>query len=405
MFNLGVYREVKSWKKPVHLTRQLAAKSYLKTLSGVDVIGITGSVGKTLTQNAIASVLSQKFKVVVGEENLDPTFRIPKTILNLKPWDQKIILEYGVEHPGDMDHYLTVAQPKIAVVTAITPTHTKYFKDIEGVYAEKSKLIKSLPKDGEAILNADDKLVAQMANLTKAKINWFGKNSKDGVKISHFTQNLKGSKFRLHYKGQKASVSWKIVGEHQLTSAYAAAAVGISSGLTIKQIAKGLTLLKPPLHRLNVITRKDFTILDDTYNASPKAMAEALKTLAVLGRGQKKFAVLGEMKDLGVSSDDEHQKIGELVTKSKINFLVTLGKTAGIIAKSAKKNKFKGKIFEVKSTGDATSNLKKNAIKNSVILIKGSRHAHLERIVNALLGKSTQINCYHCGKLEYEKVS
>lgn len=400
MFNLGVYREVKNWKKPVHLTRQLAAKSYLKTLSQVDVIGITGSVGKTLTQNAIASVLSQKFKVVVGEENLDPTFRIPKTILQVKPWDQKVILEYGVEHPEDMDHYLTIANPKIAVVTTISPTHTKYFKNTQGVYEEKSKLVKSLPKDGEAILNADDKLVAQMADLTSAKVSWFGKNAKEGVKISHFTQDLKGSKFRMHYKGQKALVDWKVIGEHQLSSAYAAAAIGISSGLTLKQIAKGLSQVKPPVHRLNIISRKDIAILDDSYNASPKAALESLKTLSVLGRNRKKVAVLGEMKDLGKLSESQHQKLGEVIAKSRINYLITLGKTAAIISKSAKKNKFKGKIADLKSTREIISYLKTYLPKNSLVLVKGSRHTHLERIVNGLLGKSTKITCYHCGDLK-----
>ena len=400
MFNLDVYREVKTWKKPVHLTRQLAAKSYLKTLSQVDVIGITGSVGKTLTQNAIASVLSQKFKVVVGEENLDPTFRIPKTILQIKPWDQKVILEYGVEHPGDMDHYLTIAKPKIAVVTAIFPTHTKYFKDTQGVFEEKSKIVKSLPKDGEAILNADDKLVVKMAELTKAKVSWFGKNAVNGIKISHYSQNLKGSKFRLHFKGQKAVVEWKVIGEHQLLSAYAAATVGISSGLTLKQIAKGLSLTRPPIHRLNIISRKDIAILDDSYNASPKAALESLKTLSLLGRSRKKAAVLGEMKDLGQLSITEHEKLGEIIASSRINYLLTLGKTASIIAKSAKKHQFKGKIAELKSTGEIISYLKANLPKGSLVLIKGSRHTHMERIVNGLLGKSTAINCYHCGTLK-----
>src|SRR4030042_1441440 len=126
MLNLFVYREVKSWKKPLHVLRTQLAKSYLKLLPNVEVIGITGSVGKTLTQNAIYSVLSQKFKVVIGDENLDPTFRIPQTILSARPWHQKLILEYGVEHPGDMDHYLSIVKPKIAVITTIAPTHTKY---------------------------------------------------------------------------------------------------------------------------------------------------------------------------------------------------------------------------------------------------------------------------------------
>lgn len=400
MFNLSVYREVKNWKKPVHITRQLAAKSYIKALSNIDIIGITGSVGKTLTQNAIASVLSQKFKVIVGDENLDPTFRIPKTILKLKPWHQKLILEYGVERPGDMEHYLSIAKPNIAVVTAVSPTHIKYFKDTQGVFDEKAKLIKSLSKDSVALLNSDDPEVAKMAQLTKARVAFFGQKAKEGVKISHFTQGLQGSSFRLHYKSQKAVVSWKVIGSHHLTSAYAAAAVGLLSNLTLKQIGKGLSQVKPPIHRLNLINRKDFTILDDTYNASPKAVRESLKTLVELGKNRQKIAVLGEMKDLGALSNTEHQKVGLQIAKSRINYLLTIGKTAGITSKSASKNGFRGKIIEVASTGDAVEKINKIMKNKPVILIKGSRHAHLERVVNALLGKSSRINCYHCGKLE-----
>src|SRR3990172_5197997 len=205
MFNLDVYREVKTWKKPVHISRTLAAKHYLKLLPNLEIIAITGSVGKTLTQNAILSVLSQKYKTIVGGENLDPTFRIPKTILSAKPWHQKMILECGVERPGDMDHYLSIINPKIAVVTAITPTHTKYFGDINGVFEEKVKLVKNLSKNSFAVLNADDPNVSKMAEMTKAQVKWYGQKAQEGIKISHFAQNLKGSKFRLHYNGQKAS--------------------------------------------------------------------------------------------------------------------------------------------------------------------------------------------------------
>src|SRR3990167_4688357 len=168
MLNPDPYREVKSWKRPIHASKALLAKNYLKVLPHVEVIGITGSVGKTLTQNAIYSVLSQKYKVVVGDENLDPTFRIPQTILKTKPWDQKIILEYGVEHPGDMDYYLWQVKPKIAVVTNIAPVHTKYFKNVEGVFEEKSKLIKALSKDDYAVLNSDDPYCQKMAKASRA---------------------------------------------------------------------------------------------------------------------------------------------------------------------------------------------------------------------------------------------
>jgi len=156
--NLNIYREVKSWKKPLHFTRTSLAKTYLKLIPKIQVIAIAGSVGKTLTQNAISSVLSQKYPTVVGEENLDPTFRIPQTILKAKPWHQYLILEYGVEHPHDMDHYLKISKPKIGVMTVLSAEHTKYFGDMEGVIREESKLVHALPKSGYAILNADDPL-------------------------------------------------------------------------------------------------------------------------------------------------------------------------------------------------------------------------------------------------------
>ena len=400
MLNLNIYREIKSWKKPVHLAKTLAAKSYLKVLSNIEVIGITGSEGKTLTQNAIVSVLSQKFKVITPDENLDPTFRIPQTILKTKPWHQKMVLEYGVEHSGDMDHYLSLVKPKIAVVTLISPTHLKYFGDVEGVYKEKIKLVEALPKDGFAILNADDPLVAKMAQHSKAQVKWFGQKTLAGVKISHFTQNLKGSKFRLHYQGQKASVSWKIIGRHQLTSAYAAATVGIISGLTIKQIAKGLDGVKPPEHRLNSIITKNANIIDDTYNSSPKAALEAIDTLIEIGKRKTKVAVLGEMRDLGKASQSAHKELGQKVAKTTINFLISVGKVAKDVSVSAKRSGFKGKVFNFSSTKEAIAKVKKLTNPKTVILVKGSRHEHLERIVYGLLHKSTAVNCYHCGILK-----
>jgi UDP-N-acetylmuramoyl-tripeptide--D-alanyl-D-alanine ligase len=239
-----------------------------------------------------------------------------------------------------------------------------------------------------------------MVNQTQAKIWWYGKKAKDGIKISHYSQNLKGAKFRLHYQSQKATVSWKVIGEHQLLSAYAAATVGIICGLTLKQVAKGLSQVKPPNHRLNSIITKHINIIDDTYNASPKAAIKSLKTLISLGKGKKKIAVLGEMKDLGSLSKDAHKNVGEKIARSKINYLITIGKTASMIGHAAKKASFKGKIINVDNTSEAIKELKKIINSKTLVLIKGSRHAHLERIVQGLLHKSTQVVCYHCGELK-----
>jgi len=181
--NLSVYREVKSWKKPVHVSKTALAQAYLKLLANVEIIAVAGSVGKTLTQNAIYSVLSQKHSAVVGEENLDPTFRIPQTILKTKPWDKYLILEYGVEHPGDMDHYLQIAKPKYVVMTVISPEHTKYLKDLAGVIEEEAKIVRHLSKNAYVILNTNDPLSKKLAHLTKSTIVWYGDKAKKGIKI------------------------------------------------------------------------------------------------------------------------------------------------------------------------------------------------------------------------------
>jgi UDP-N-acetylmuramoyl-tripeptide--D-alanyl-D-alanine ligase len=395
-----VYSDIQGWKKPLHVLRARLAKQYLNLLPSVQVIGITGSVGKTLTQNAVFKVLSQKYKCVAGEENLDPTFRIPRTVLKLKPWHKFLILEYGVEHPGDMDYYLSIVKPNLAAVTNIAETHTKYFKDTAGVFHEKSKLVKSLPASGYAILNADDPESAKLHEETKATVIWVGKNSKKGVKISNFKQNLNGASFRLHYRGQIAHVSWKIIGAHQQLAAHIAATIGILNGMTLKQIATGLSMVKPPMHRLSQIVTKHVNIIDDTYNSSPKAAVESINTLRAVGKGLEKIAVLGEMKDLGEISVQAHKLVGETVAKSKINVLITVGNAAKDIAKAAKKKSFKGKIINVTSTKEALRESKKYAGRKSIILVKGSRHTHLERVVFGLLHKSTHITCYHCGKLK-----
>lgn len=399
MLNTRIYRDSKGWIKLIHLSRSVLAKTYLKTLRNVDVIGITGSVGKTITQNAIYAVLSQKFKVAVGEENSDPTFRIPKTISSMTPWTQKLVLEYGIEHPGDMDHYLRITKPTIAVITHISPTHLKYFGSVDGIFDEKSKLISALPKEGYAILNADDPLVVKMANLTIAKVLWFGEKAKNGVKISHFKQNSSGSSFRIHYLGQQAVVNWKIIGAGHLTSAYAAATVGIASGLTVKQIAKGLSTTKQPEHRLQSISRDNIVVIDDTYNSSPKAAEQSVQTLVDLGKNKFKIAILGEMKDLGDSSEKEHVYLGKKIAKTKVNLLITVGSVAKAIAQSAKKSGFGGITYNVDQSNKILKYLKKFSNRKQVILVKGSRHTHLERVVFELLGKNTDITCYHCGQL------
>ena len=184
-----------------------------------------------------------------------------------------------------------------------------------------------------------------------------------------------------------------------MLSAYAASIVGIIEGMTIDQIAKGLSKTQVPPHRLNVISVGKMSILDDTYNSSPVAAKEAVNTLIVLGLHKIKIAVFGDMKDLGRFSKEAHQNLGKAIAASNINVLVTIGKEAETIGKAAKKFSFGGKVIIAKGIGKINDSIRKLKMDKSVILVKGSRHAHLERLVFALEGKPTSVNCYHCGVL------
>ena len=408
---MDVYRNVSSWKKPFHITRANLAKLWAGLFPQVEVIGITGSVGKTTTKEAIDSVLSspafaksptgKQFTVHSSVGNLDPVFNIPQTLLKIRPWTKKVVLELGIEYPGEMDFYLSLVRPKIGVITRIYWTHTEFLGDLEGVIFEKGKLLKALPKTGFAVLNYDDEYIREMAKMTKTQIFWYGSHPHEvDLQISDFLhQGRDGSRFKLRHQDKEIEVSWKLIGEHQTVAAAAAAAVGILSGLGFDQIKLGLEKLQPQPHRMNLLDGPaQSLILDDSYNSSPLAVIMALETLRSLAHKGRAIAVLGDMLELGKYEEAGHREVGAKISEINLDYLITLGQRAKIIANEAKKLGVKN-ILESNDITQIVSEIKKIASKDDVILVKASRHTHFERIVGSLTGKSTQISCSICGNL------
>lgn len=398
--NVTVLREIKLWKKPWHLARQILAKSYLSLYPNVEIIGITGSVGKTTTKEAIYSILSQKYPTLASRANIDPVVNIPETILKLKPDIKKMVLELGVEYPGEMDFYLSLISPKVGVLTRIYWTHTQFFGDIAGVFAQKSKLIYALPADGWAILNWDDPLQRQLALKIKAQIIWYGTNGiKCQVFAEDFQQNTAGSKIIIGYKNERVDVNWRLIGEHNMTNALAACAVGISQGLSLVFIKKGLEQVAPQPGRLNILSGPNSSILiDDTYNANPIASIEAIKTARAITGDGKLVVVLADMKELGQYSKRGHEEVAKAAIEQKVDVLFTIGQEAEIAHQTAK-SQITAHHYPI-YVKDIAQKIAQEAKEDTVILVKGSRHAHLERIVLLLEGKSSLIHCFHCGRLE-----
>ncbi|OGD86233.1 hypothetical protein A2Z23_03375 [Candidatus Curtissbacteria bacterium RBG_16_39_7] len=387
--SLDIYRNIASWKKPLHTARTQIAKWWARANPQVDIIGITGSVGKTTTKEAIFSVLSQKFSSVASHANLDPVFNIPITLLKIRPWTRKVILELGVEYPGEMDFYLSLVRPKIGVITRIYWTHTEFLGDLQGVINEKGKLLGVLPEDGWAVLNDNDQYIREMARKAKAKIFWFGTHPHCQIQITDFLhQGRDGSEFVLKNGEESVKIKWKLLGEHNTVSAAAAASVGILAGLRLKDIKKGLERLEPQPHRLNLVSGpKRSWILDDSYNSSPEAAMMALETLRSLAHKSESFAVLGDMLELGNYSEQGHREVGQKVAQENIDYLFTIGNQAKIIADEAKKSGAKNVVC-VKDQKEIAKKLKELIGKDDLILIKGSRVTNLDKLVLDLTSRA-----------------
>lgn len=403
-----VYRNISSWKKPFHRGRAQIAKWWAKANPQAEIIGITGSVGKTTTKEAIVSVLSQKFSTVGSIGNLDPIFNIPITLLKIRSWTKKVVLELGVEYPSEMDFYLSLAKPNMGVVTRVYWTHTEFLGDIEGVINEKAKLLEVLPKDGWAVLNHDDEFVREeMAKRTKARVFSFGTHPHAALQISDFLhQGKEGSIFKLKSKlkefPHESEIHWKLLGEHNTVAAAAAASVGLLCGLSENEIKQGLERLKSQPHRLNPISGPNGSlILDDTYNSSPAAAVMALETLRALSPQGRAFAVLGEMKELGKYEEEGHREVGRKVQEENIDELIVFGKTTKYIADEAQRNGMRrGQIKFVEDIEEIVDLLKKELSKEDVVLLKASRHhIHLERVLLGLEGKPVAISCPVCPEL------
>lgn len=321
----------------IHPVKRRIAKTYLlvlRKLTKITVIGITGSAGKTTTKEMLASILKLDGKTVYSIANIDPVYNIPTTILKCGFNTKYLILEMGVEYPGEMDFYLWLAKPDIGVITNIFPTHTEFLKDIEGVLEEKSKLVKSLSQDGFAVLNKNDFRLKSLENKTKAKIIWFNGENFDAA-------------------GKVAEIF----------------------GISPQNIKKGLENYDKPKHRYEIIKHKSGAIIfDDSYNSNPEALLTTLKKFNELAGNNLKIAVLGDMLELGELDIPEHTRVGKEIKKYNFEKVFGVGKSVKYITPN---------IYD-----DALAvlpDLKPVLKKNTYVLIKGSRSIGLDRLVEKLL--------------------
>jgi len=367
---------------------QQVAKFWRKKLQ-VEVIGITGSVGKSTTKEVVAEVLSQRYSTLKNRGNLNNEIGLPLTMLSLTEQHERAVLEMGFYVPGEIKFLCDLASPRIGVVTNIGTVHASRAGSKEEIARGKSELVQALPEDGYAILNYDDPLVRKMAAQTHAHVFFYGMDNVVDLWADNVESlGLEGIRFFLHYRQEKnrpaevLQLRVPLIGRHSVQTVLRAAAVGLVDGLTWQEIVTGLRSASNELRLIAVRTKNGALILDDTYNASPESMLAALNLLNDLeGR---KVAVLGDMLELGQYEQRGHEMVG-IRAAEVVDELVTIGDRGRMIAEAAKEAGLApSKITALEQVEQVIQYLQPNLKSEDVVLVKGSNLLKMDRIVSAL---------------------
>lgn len=364
---------------------QQIARSWRAKLN-LEVVGITGSVGKSTTKEAVADVLEQRYRTLRNEGNLNNEIGLPLSVLRATEQHERAVLEMGFYVPGEIAFLCEIARPRIGIVTNIGTVHAERAGTQDAIKRGKAELIQALPKDGVAILNYDDERVRSMAQDSQARVFFYGREDKADLWVDHIEGlGLEGMRFRLHYRGEDIPMQIPALGTPAVDTALRAVAAGLAEGLTWEEIRRGLLSGRAQLRMTAAHNVRGALILDDTYNAAPESTLAALNLLAdIQGR---RIAILGDMLELGPYEEEGHVQVGKRAAKVAER-LFTVGTRAGIIARTARQEGMPAEcISEYADSRQAAEELKTHFTKGDVVLVKGSHGVHMETIIAALEGE------------------
>jgi UDP-N-acetylmuramoyl-tripeptide--D-alanyl-D-alanine ligase len=367
------------------VTRALGALAHYvrKELKDLSVVGITGSQGKTTTKELLASVLSQVAETVAPSGNYNNDLGAPISLLRCTEKTKFCIVEMGARHLGDIAKLVAIAEPDIGVVLKVGTAHLGEFGSVEKIALTKSEMISSLRESAVAILGNYDAYTPKMSELHKGKIVRFGEDSNCSIRATDIEFREGRAHFDLVTPEGRSAVALRIVGLHQVANALAVAAIATELGLTLDQIAGGLSTAESNARwRMEIIELPQLLLINDSYNASPEAMSAALSTLALFAqeRGGESWAFLGKMHELGESSQSDHAAIGTLAQELGIDHLVCVG--APEFAATMDKNG-PTSIHLCSDKAEALV-IAENVNQGDVLLIKASRSEKLEELADAI---------------------
>lgn len=385
------------------------------------IVGITGSVGKTTTKDAVAAVLSAKYIVRKSQKSFNSELGVPLTILGLDTawgslggwalnllkglwvflkrheYPEWLVLEMGVDHPNDMARLAKWVKLDAAVVTRVghLPVHVEFFPSTNAILEEKGKILDALKPNGDAFLAYDDEGVRSLKEKTKRRVHTFGYNEEADIYADYHETLFENGKpagitFKVLFEGNVAPVRIEgVLGRQFMYPVLAGISVGMVEGLNIVEITDALAHLTTSPGRMRIIAgKKGATIIDDTYNASPIAVAEALRVLETFKEQGRRIAVLGTMAELGTHSIEAHTKAGKEVAESA-DMLITVGMQARVMADAARDAGLRD-VVSFDTAPEAAQYLSNLIQAGDIILIKGSQSVRLEKAVEVLMDNPLQ---------------
>lgn len=354
----------------------------------IPVVAVSGSNGKTTTKDMIAAILAERFVTLKTEGNLNNHIGVPQTLLRLAPRHEAAVIEMGISGLGEMARLCEIAEPTHGVLTNIGPTHLETLGDVRTVARAKGELLDALPAVGTAVLNADDAFYDELCARVRGRVCSFGFSRWADVQALHIETRGPSStilRVGVRDRARPFSVSLAVAGAHNIANALAAVAAGLAVGVGEGAIRAGLARYRPTGMRSKVCRWRGVTVLNDCYNANPASMRAALRWLTEVKGTGRAIAVLGDMLELGGETKQAHREIGVEAARLGTDYLLTVGESAADIADGALGEGMPaGCVITAHDHGALAERLRGILCKGDVLLLKGSRGARMERVLEEL---------------------
>lgn len=347
------------------------------------VIGVTGSVGKTTTRELIHQVLQGQHPGIRSRKNFNNEIGLPLSLLEIQPQHEFAILEFGAARIGDVALLAALSTPEIGVITAIGEAHLRTFGSVEGILQGKGELLDALPPQGFAVLPGDCPKLRAVSQRANCRVIFVGEGVENSLRATITESTHTGLRFQ--FDGHRYHLP--MIGRHNLTNALCALAIGREIGIPHSQLAESLADFEPVAGRSSVRHIGSWTVIDDTYNASPLAFHAAVKTLMEypLASHRRRFVIAGDMLELGTSARNEHRRLGETIGQSGIDRLLVTGDHADDVAAGALSGGMSSHHIAAAQDWDLLLFLLECWLEpEDVLLVKGSRGLRMERVIDWL---------------------